>query len=74
MVVTVRLFATFRKGRFDEKELELPQGSSIANLIKYLEIPEKTPKILLINGKPASAADKLNDGDVTVIFPMIAGG
>ncbi len=74
MVITVRLFATFRKGRFDEKELELPQGSSIADLIEYLEIPEKAPKILLVNGLSASAGDKLSDGDVTVIFPMIAGG
>jgi molybdopterin converting factor small subunit len=74
MVITVRLFAMFREGRFDEKELELPQGSSIADLIEYLEIPEKTPKILLVNGQSASAADKLSDGDVAVIFPMIAGG
>ena len=74
MVITVRLFAMFRDGRFDEKELELPQESSVADLIEHLEISEKTPKILLVNGLSASATDKLNDGDVIAIFPMVAGG
>jgi len=74
MVITVRLFAMFREGRFNEKKLELPQGSSLSELMEHLNIPEKAPKILLVNGLPASATDKLNDGDVAVIFPMIAGG
>ena len=63
-----------REGRFDEKELELPQGSSLADLMEYLKIPEKDPKVLLVNGLSASVKDKLSDADVVAIFPMIAGG
>jgi len=74
MVIKVRLFAMFREGRFDEKELEMPQDSSVADLVEYLKIPEKASRILLVNGLPASAEDKLSDTDVVVIFPMIAGG
>ena len=74
MVIKVRLFAMFREGRFDEKELEMPQGSSLADLMEYLKIPEKASKILLVNGLSASVKDKLSDADVVVIFPMIAGG
>ena len=74
MVIKVRLFAMFREGRFDEKELELPQGSSLAYLMEYLKIPEKDSKVLLVNGLSASVEDKLSDDDVVAIFPMIAGG
>ena len=74
MLVKVRLFATFRQERFDEKELELPQGCSLTDLMEYLEIPEKDSKVLLVNGLSASAKDKLSDADVVAIFPMIAGG
>ena len=74
MVIKVRLFAMFREGRFDEKELEMPQGSSVAVLLEYLKIPEKGSKILLVNGLPASVKDKLSDADIVAIFPMIAGG
>jgi len=41
MVVEVKLFATFRDGRFNERELELPEESSLSDLLKYLKIPEK---------------------------------
>ena len=74
MLVKVRLFAMFREGRFDEKDLELSQGSSLADLMEYLKIPEKGSKILLINGRPASVKDKLSDNDVVAMFPVVAGG
>ena len=74
MVIKVRLFAMFREGRFDEKDLELPQDSSLADLMEYLKIPEKDSKVLLLNGLSASVKDKLSDDDVVAIFPMIAGG
>ena len=64
----------FREGRFNEKELELSQGSSLADLMEYLKIPKKDPAILLVNGQPASVKDKLNDADVVAMFPMVAGG
>jgi sulfur-carrier protein len=74
MVITVRLFAKFREGRFDEKELDMSQSSSIAEMLEHLKIPKKVPKILLVNGLSASVEDALSEGDVVVIFPMIAGG
>ena len=64
----------FREGRFDDKELQFPQGSSLADLMEYLKIPEKESKVLLLNGLSASVEDKLNDADVVAVFPVIAGG
>ena len=64
----------FRKGRFDEKDLELPQDTSLAGLLEYLNIPKKDSTILLVNGLPTSVNDKLSDADVVAIFPIVAGG
>ena len=74
MVVEVKLFATFREGRFTEKELELPKESSLGDLLKYLKIPEKDAKVIIVNGLAVSVGHKLSDRDVIAIFPPIAGG
>ena len=74
MVVKVKLFATFRAGRFKEKDMELPEGTVLRDLVKPLDFPEKPAKILLVNGIRATEDSQLNNGDVVAIFPMIAGG
>ena len=74
MVVEVRLFASFREGRFKEKELELPEGSSLGDLLAQLDIAQKDAKITIVNGVAVSAEHKLSDHDVIAIFPPVAGG
>ena len=74
MIVEVRLFATFRKGRFKEKPVELADGSSVADLLEDLMIPVKDARILLVNGIAALGEHKLAANDVVAIFPPIAGG
>ena len=74
MVVEVKLFATFREGRFSEKKIDLSEESSIGDLLKYLKIPEKDAKVLIVNGQAVSVKYELNDNDVVAIFPPIAGG
>ena len=74
MVVQVRLFASFREGRFKEKELELPEGSSLGDLLAQLDIDQKDAKITIVNGSAVSAEQKLSDRDVIAIFPPVAGG
>ena len=74
MRVEVKLFANFRKGRFKKKEMELAEGSSVRDLLKNLDIPEKEAKIIIVSGLSTSAEHKLSDNDVVSIFPPIAGG
>ncbi|UCE47067.1 MAG: MoaD/ThiS family protein [Phycisphaerales bacterium] len=74
MLVEVRLFASFREGRFKERELELPEGSSLGDLLAQLEIAQKDAKITIVNGSAVSAEHKLAEKDVVAIFPPIAGG
>ncbi len=74
MVVEVRLFASFREGRFKEKELEIPEGSSLSDLLAHLDIDRRDAKITIVNGSAVSAEHKLTEKDVIAIFPPIAGG
>ena len=74
MVVEVRLFASFREGSFKEKELELPEGSSLGDLLAKLDIAQKDAKVTIVNGVAVSAEQMLSDRDVIAIFPPVAGG
>ncbi len=74
MLVQVRLFATFREGRFSEKQMDLPDGTTMAQLLDQLEIPAKEARILLVNGDAVSADYKFSPDDIIAIFPPLAGG
>lgn len=74
MLVEVRLFATFREGRFKKKKLELVEGDSLDEVLGALEIPLEEVGILLVNGADASSERKLAAQDVLSIFPSLGGG
>jgi sulfur-carrier protein len=80
MNVEVRLFATLRKylpsgGERTRTIIELPAGSSVAEVFARLGIPGEAATLVLVNGR--FEADRLRplDADcVLSIFPPIAGG
>ena len=74
MLLEVRLFATFRQGRFKVKEIQLPEGFVLAALLEKLDISKKDVGILLINGKHSDEDTVLNAGDTVAIFPAVGGG
>ena len=74
MILEVKLFATFREGRFRKKKLELPDKSSVADLLEHLKISRDEPGILLVNGTSAVAEKQLSEGDVVSVFPLVSGG
>jgi sulfur carrier protein len=74
MLVEVKLFATYRQGRFKVKKMELAEGALLRDVLEPLGLPDEPPKILMVNGISADEAHKLSDNDVIAIFPMIAGG
>jgi sulfur carrier protein len=74
MVVEVRLFATFRKGRFKKREMEFSEGSSLDALLESLKISREEAGLLLLNGQYACGQDKLAPDDVVSIFPLLGGG
>ena len=74
MLLEVRLFATFRQGRFKAKQMELPEGFVLAGLLEKLDIDKKDVGILLVNGKHSDEDINLNAGDIVAIFPAVGGG
>lgn len=59
-------------------ELNLPQGTSIAQVVERFSLPEKMVHLVLVNGTyiaPGQRADHvLCEGDALAIWPPIAGG
>ena len=74
MQVQVRLFATLRQGRFKRQSLELPDGDSVADLLKSLDIPKEDVGMLLLNGRDTALEAPLTTDAVVSIFPALGGG
>jgi molybdopterin converting factor small subunit len=74
MHVTVKLYATLRKGRFIQKTLEFEDGITVQELIKSLSLPENEVTLIFVNGRHAQLQDKLSDGDTVALFPPVGGG
>ncbi len=80
MTIEVRLFATLRKhlpagSDRGVTHVEMPAGSSIADVLTELDIPAATAFLVLMNGRYESDRQhRLNDGCVLSIWPPVAGG
>ena len=74
MKVTVKLFATLRKGRFDMETREYSSGTRISQVIDELNIPKNQVSIIFVNNRHSEPDRQLHDGDVVAFFPPIGGG
>lgn len=72
--ISVKLFATLRRGRFDRRMIECAEGTVIRDIVKLLEIPEKEAAILFVNSRHARLDTILEEGDALAIFPPVGGG
>lgn len=79
MKVKVKLYATFSRYRPGTLagtpfEVELPEGSTLKDLINQLEIPESEVKVCFVNARTQELDTPLNNGDDVGIFPPVGGG
>lgn len=74
MTVTVKLFATFRNGRFKEERRNYPEQTTIGQIIEQLELPEAELGAILLNARHVEKDVVLHDGDTLSIFPLVGGG
>lgn len=72
--VTVRLFATLRKGRFKEQVFDYEEGTTVVDVIDQLSIPHKELGIVFLNGKHTELQQTLHAEDILAIFPPVGGG
>lgn len=72
--VTIKLFATLRKDRFDSENREYPEGTALGQIIDRLAIPREQVSIIFVNNRHAGFDYLIKDGDTAAFFPPIGGG
>jgi len=80
VTVEVRLFAILRKylpagSERTRTRIDLPAGTSIAEVLGRLGIPGELATLVLVNGRHEADRSRRLEGDcVLSVFPPIAGG
>ena len=74
MILTIKLFANFRNGRFEVESREYPAGTSVESMVEHLGIPVSEVGILMLNGRHVELDHIPKDQDVLAIFPLLGGG
>ena len=79
MRITVRLHGTLRKYAPPGAEgnlatIDVPAGSSIADVLTQLGIPPEHAKMAVVGGQQRDGTDILVDGNELQLFPPLAGG
>ena len=74
--ITVKLFADLREYGAPKSIIDIPEGSTLKNLLKKYKISrDKQKLIILLNRKPCYDDNfVLEDEDTVAIFPPLAGG
>ena len=79
MRIEVRLFATLvpflpPDSRDGAAVLEVPEGSTVHDVVRRLGIPADFERVTLLNGGDSAPDARLRPGDVLTVFPPLAGG
>lgn len=74
MRITVKLFASFRAGRFIRDSRDCADGTRVADIATGLGIALSEIGIIMVNGRHADADDMLADGATLSLFPLLGGG
>lgn len=79
MRIRVQLFATLARylpggSAAHGAVIDLPDGSTIRNVLDRLGIPGEVPAVTLLNGRDAACDEALKEGDTLTVFPPLAGG
>ena len=79
MKVEVQLFATLAAylpagAAGDSVTLEMPDATTVGEVVRVLHIPEGLDCLSVVNGHDAPSERWLVDGDVLSLFPPLAGG
>ncbi len=78
MTVEVRLFANLAdllpRTQSGRVTVDVPDGSTVADVARVVGIPADMARVVLINGHDAEEHEHLASGDVVTFFPPLAGG
>ncbi len=80
MNITVKLFASLQmyapggQPAGEPFPVELPEKSTISDLLAHLNIPEREVKVAFVDGRARAELFRLKDGAEVGIFPPVGGG
>ena len=79
MKVRVELFATLADflppaSSDGRGGIDVPEDSTVNDVVHALGIPDRFPWIALVNGQEAEVSRRVAAGDVVTLFPPLAGG
>ena len=74
MQVTVKLFASFRVGRFEIESRDYPAGTTVADVADSLNLPHSELGIMMINSRHVKLEHVLLECDTLALFPLLGGG
>jgi len=80
MRINVHLYAYLRyylpgqEKLFQEKEWNVPEGATVAEVMERLKLPKEVRIMVLLNNNSVDAKAVLKEGDVVHILPMMMGG
>ena len=72
--IKVKLFASFRNGRFNEKDWDYVEGITVSRILEKLNINTKDVGVVLVNSRHRETDYKLQEGDTLSVFPLLGGG
>lgn len=58
----------------DNIVLDLPEGTTVDQVVHSLRIPSELERLTVVNGRDAAPDQPLSEGDVLSLFPPLAGG
>ena len=79
MEIRVELFLRFRRFRptgagDGPLRLDVPETSTVADLLDLLDIPDRVQKVVLVDGNVCSPGTVLTEGQSVTVFPPLEGG
>jgi sulfur-carrier protein len=74
MNITVKLFASFRAGRFEIETRDYRPGTTVADVVDSLNLPQSELGIMMINNRHVKLDRMLAEGDTLALFPLLGGG
>ena len=77
MVITVKGYADMRKYTAhlsSEGDLEVPEGTTVGDILKQLKVPSELKKIIIVNGRHKNPDHVFEPWDALVFYPPLEGG
>ena len=75
MRVTIKIIGgLIHQVGFSEREMDIPDGLSLKELLASIRVDEGSPRIVTRNGQYITPEEKLADGDRIVVCHLYSGG